>query len=194
MGKQAQSIGVALKIHHIAPNSFVVNEGTVLLALAFFKKKRDGLLPAVAKRRISHIVGQTSGRRDSTQLPGQRKIQTQIPGQKVTDVVAQRTTHTDDLQAMGQSVMHEHTARQGENLGFVLQTPERRRKNQPVVIALKLTAVVLFTRSDRLSGTLPRQQAFPFHSKAFYSKKLGAIKIHYFNPFASKKGKRTWLL
>src|SRR5690554_1422971 len=116
MGKQAQSIGVALKIHHIAPNSFVVNEGTVLLTLAFFKKKRDGFLATVPKWGVPHIVGQTSGRRDSTQLPGQRKIQTQIPGQKVTDVVAQRAAHTGELQNVGQTGVSETSTGQGKDV------------------------------------------------------------------------------
>jgi len=39
-------------------------------------------------------------------------------------------------------IVHEDAARQGKNLRFVLQAAKRRRKDEPVVISLKFTAVV----------------------------------------------------
>ena len=42
---------------------------------------------------------------------------------------------------MGETIVHKDTAGEGENLGFVLQPAEGGRKDESVVVALKLSAL-----------------------------------------------------
>jgi hypothetical protein len=63
--------------------------------------------------------------------------------QQTAYIITQRPAHAAHLQGMSQPVVDEYTARQGEYLSLVLQAAERSRKNQTVIVALKLSAVVL---------------------------------------------------
>ena len=51
-----------------------------------------------------------------------------------------RTAYAGHLYAVGQAVVDEDAARKRKHLGFVLQTSERRGKDQPVKVALEVTA------------------------------------------------------
>ena len=65
---------------------------------------------------------------------------------------------------MGQTVVHKDTSREWKYLGFVLQTTERSRENQTVVIALELCSVVVALRMTMLlTETLVRYQLLPIH-------------------------------
>ena len=59
------------------------------------------------------------------------------------DVVAQRHAYASHLQAVGEAVVYEDAARQGEDLRLVLQSAECRREDESVVIALEFRAIVV---------------------------------------------------
>ena len=63
--------------------------------------------------------------------------------QPVDDIVTERHAHTGHLQRVCEPVVHEDAARQGEYLCLVLQSAERSRENQTVVVAFELRPVVM---------------------------------------------------
>ena len=58
-------------------------------------------------------------------------------------VVAERHAHGGHFERVGEAVVHEDAARQGEHLRLVLQAAEGCREDETVVIALELRAVVV---------------------------------------------------
>jgi hypothetical protein len=63
--------------------------------------------------------------------------------QSLSHIIAQRHAYRGNFETVGEAVMHEHTARKREYLGLVLQTTERCREDESVVITLKLGPVVM---------------------------------------------------
>ena len=56
------------------------------------------------------------------------------------DAVGHRLADARHLQGVGQTVVHEDAARKREDLGLVLEAPERRRKDKTVVVAPEIGA------------------------------------------------------
>ena len=67
MGQQTEGIGVALEVGDVAPE-LGTDLGLQGSACSFSKERLDGLLAAVAKRRIAHVVGQTGRSNDLPNL------------------------------------------------------------------------------------------------------------------------------
>ena len=62
--------------------------------------------------------------------------------------------------------MYEDASRQREHLRLVLQSAERCRKDQSVVVALKLRTVVMaFTMTVLLSESFVTDELFPVHTE-----------------------------
>ena len=60
--------------------------------------------------------------------------------------------------------MHENTARKGEHLGLVLQSPEGGRKDQSVIVTLELRPVIMtFWMTVFLTESLVGYQLLPIH-------------------------------
>ena len=65
---------------------------------------------------------------------------------------------------MGQAVVHKDASRQGEHLSLVLQASERSRKDQPVVVAFELRAVIMALRMTvLLTEPFVGYQLLPIH-------------------------------
>ena len=65
---------------------------------------------------------------------------------------------------MGEAVVHEDAAWQREHLRLVLQTTERGREDQTVIVALELRAVIVALRVTMfLPETLIGYQLLPIH-------------------------------
>jgi hypothetical protein len=64
---------------------------------------------------------------------------------------------------MRQTVVDKNAAGQGENLGLVLKTSERGRKDNTVIIALKFCTVILALWLVFLPQTLVGQELLPIH-------------------------------
>ena len=171
VGEQAKRVGVAVEMDDVVP--FGLRQAVALghvagaqgAALALGEVAAYGPLARMAKGRVAHVVGQAGGRHDGPDgaqvALGRSRAATQQFGRHVG---AERASHARHLQAMGQAVVDEDAARQGEHLRFVLHAAEGGRKNQPVVIALKLRAPF----GQRTAGVLLAQAAggdelFPFH-------------------------------
>ena len=93
--------------------------------------------------RISQVVGQAGSTNDAAKFREMGLAQLWMAlKQQARDIVAQRTPHAGNLQAMGQAIVDEDAARKGKHLRLVLQTPEGSGEDQAVVVALKFRAVV----------------------------------------------------
>ena len=62
--------------------------------------------------------------------------------QEACAVVAERAAYAGHLEAVGEAVVNEDATGAGQHLRLVLQATERGRKDETVVVALKLGAVV----------------------------------------------------
>ena len=82
------------------------------------------------------------------------------------DIVTERHAHTGHLQRVCEPVVHEDAARQGEYLCLVLQSAERSREDKPVVIALKLRAIVVAIGMPvLLTETFVGNKLLPIHRR-----------------------------
>ena len=75
----------------------------------------------------------------------ERTLQFWVGGvdQPLGDIVTQRHTYAGHLERVRQTVMYKYAARQREYLCLVLQSTKRCRENQAVVVALKLSTVIV---------------------------------------------------
>ena len=65
---------------------------------------------------------------------------------------------------MREAVVNKDASRQGKHLSLVLQTTERSRENQTIVIALELCAIIVALRvAMLLPEALIRYQLLPIH-------------------------------
>ena len=146
MGEQPEGVGVALKVGDVAPKFgryFAAQHGT----LALGEKSLYGLLARMAKRRITHVVGQTGRGDDSTDLFKERSAEFGVNHHEPAgDVVAQGMSHGGDFQRMGQPVMHKDAAREGKHLGLVLHPSKGSGEDQTVVISLELGSFLVHLR------------------------------------------------
>ena len=104
----------------------------------------DGFLATVAEGRVAHVVGQTGRRDDGAYLLEERAGEFGMAvAEDAPHVVAERHAHAGHLQGMGEAVVNEDAARQGEHLCLVLQPAEGSREDEAVVVALELRSVVV---------------------------------------------------
>lgn len=82
----------------------------------------------------------------------------------VSHVVAQAATNTGYFQRVGEAVVDEDAAREGEHLCLVLHAPKGGREDEAVVVALELGAVVTVTTVEVfLTKTLIGDKLKPVH-------------------------------
>lgn len=112
----------------------------------------------MTERRIAQVVCQTGRRYDGPRF-GQMTVGQfgMFLYQGARHVVAERTSHAGNFQAVGQSVVYEYAAGERKHLCFVLQPPERCGEDKAVVIALEFRAVILaylmiFLQSEAFVG------------------------------------------
>ena len=138
----------------------------------------DSFLAAVPEGRITHVVGQTGRRYNLPDLAEERIGQLRtLLHDGMRHVVAQRHAHAGHFERMGQPVVYEDAARQGKHLCLVLQSAERCREDQPVVVAFELRPVVVPLRMALLlTEPAVGNQFYPVHnhckSNAFLAKIL----------------------
>jgi hypothetical protein len=113
---------------------------------------------------VSQIMSQT-GRTDNASKFRQMGVcQMGMKRKQFTAyIIAQTTSHAADFQTMCQTVMDKNAAGQRENLGLVLKTSERGRKDNTVIIALKFCTVILALWLVFLPQTLVGQELLPIH-------------------------------
>ncbi len=98
----------------------------------------------MAEWRVAHVVGQTRSRNDGTDFCDERCFLLAILiNQMSCYIVAQGATYARNLQTVRQAVVDADVARQGENLRLVLHSAEWSRKNQTVIVALEVRAVLV---------------------------------------------------
>jgi hypothetical protein len=84
--------------------------------------------------------------------------------QLLGNIIAKRHANTRHFKGMCQTVVYEDTTREWEDLGFVLQTTERGRKDQTVVIAFELCTIVMTLGvAMLLSETFIGNKLLPIH-------------------------------
>lgn len=164
VGKDAEGIGVALKVGDVVPEA-VAHPGAQLLALALGEEGLYGFLATVAEGRVAQVVRQSGSLDDGANLLEERAPQFGMAlGEDACHVVAERLAERRDFERVGQTVVDEDAAGQGEHLRLVLQTPEGRRVNETVAVALELRAVVMPLVPRLLSETLVGDKLLPIHS------------------------------
>ena len=179
MGEQTESIGVALEMGQIGP----LSRSQLRLKLtpgALAEKCRYGLFARMAERRIAKVMSQTSGGNDlpdSVDLP-RPGLRAMTLAEHDGGLGGERAAHTGHFDRMRQSVVHEDAARKRKHLRLVLQTPEWRRKHQPVIVALEVAAhsaarIVIVFKPEALVA----YQAVPvhFHRSRYFSAGWGGI-------------------
>ena len=164
MREQTEGIGVALEVGKVVPEDrrhFTLK----ICTSAFEEIGLHGLLAAMAERRIAQVVGKAGGRHNLSDLLEQRILKFWVAlGEYPGYIIAQRHAHTGYLQRVGEAVVDEDAAREGEHLCLVLQTTERSGENQTVVVAFKLrTIVVALGVAVFLPKALIGYQLLPIH-------------------------------
>ncbi len=165
MGEQPERVGVTFKVDKVSPlrlGQFVA----YLRSGPFAEKCRDGLLARMSERRISKVMGKTGGRHNLThclKLVTPRLVAILQP-EFTAYLVGKRASHRCHLHGVGQTVVNEYASRQRKHLCLILQAPERRREDQPVKIALKVTArTALGVMIILKSQTLVIDEPVPMH-------------------------------
>lgn len=164
VSKQAECVGVTLKVSDVVPQ-FGAQPVFEISPLALGEERLNGLLAGVSERRVAHVVRQACRAYYGADLREQRVGQLgPCLHNAVSHVVAERHAHACHLQTVSEAVMYENAARQREHLSLVLHAAERRREYQPVVVALKLRAVVVpYGVARLLSESFVRYKLFPVH-------------------------------
>ena len=125
----------------------------------------------MSKGWVAQVVSQTGCRNDAANLPNERFGQFRMAFQQYTaHPISQRASHTGNLKAMGKAIVHKDASRQGEHLRFILQAPERRRKDQTVIVTQEVRAVhVALAMVGLHTEALSRYQLSPIHDDYFLS-------------------------
>jgi hypothetical protein len=119
----------------------------------------------MAERWVPQVVSQTGCCDNLSVFLKERILQFRMPlDELLRYIITQRHTHTCHLQRVGQTVVYEDAARKWEYLRLVLQTTERGRKDQTVVVAFELRAVIMALRVAMfLPKALVGYQLLPIH-------------------------------
>ena len=101
------------------------------------------------------------------------KVNTQVgilALQGCTDHIAQATPYTANLKTMGQAVMDKDITRKRENLRLILQSSEWRRKDQSIIISLKLTTRIITapTLARLCSYSSIGEELLPVHHRSIH--------------------------
>jgi hypothetical protein len=93
----------------------------------------------MAKWRVADVMGKGGGLNNGGHMIGFNSVgQVAFFGQLMADHKSHGPCNTGYFKAMGQAGMDIVVFRQRMNLRLALQTPESRRKNDPVVILVKI--------------------------------------------------------
>ena len=147
------------------------------LCLRLGEEGAYGVLAAVPEGRVAHVVCQAGGTHDvaealkaRVQPMGLVGLQPDIPVQEpLAHVVAQRASHTCHFKTVGEPVVYKDAPWQREHLCLVLHPAEGGRKDEPVVVALKLTpALHVGLGSTFLAEPLRRNQIYPVQNNVFF--------------------------
>ena len=125
MGEQSERVGVPLEMHQIGP----AFGGKLLLqrsARTFGKEGGDGRLARMTEGGITQIVGKASRRHNlAYRIERGTGGGISVPRtQSRCHLIGHRPPHTGHLHAVGEPVVHKHTAREREHLGLVLEPAE----------------------------------------------------------------------
>ena len=124
VGEQAEGVGVALEAGEVAPFLGAHAAGQAL-ARPFGEVGGDGLLARMAERGVAHVVCQAGGGHDGPYLAQEGRGRAAVTLQQaLRGVDPERASHAGHFQAVGEPVVHEHAAGQGEYLRLVLQPAE----------------------------------------------------------------------
>lgn len=89
-------------------------------------------------------MGQTGRGHNLSDLGKERVFQFRMPTDEYfRHIIAQGHADTRHFQGVGEAVVYKDTSRQGEHLCLVLQTTERGRENESVVVAFELRPVIV---------------------------------------------------
>ena len=168
VGEHAQGVGVTLEVGQVGP--LAVGEPVAEVASGTFAEEgADGAFAAVAEWGIAEVVGEACGGHDVAEVVEVLDGHTlgEVPfAQGHGDIVGHRLAHAGNFHAVREPVVDEYAARQGEDLGLVLQPAERCRKYQTVVVAFELRAVVVpLNVSLFLTEPFVGYELFPVHSR-----------------------------
>ena len=126
--------------------SFCLHGFSPLQAITLSKVRTNSTLTAMPKGRITHIMSQACSTHDCTQRA--TKVNTHVgilALQGCTDHITQATPHTANFKTMSQAIMNKDITGKRENLCLILQSSERRRKDQSIIISFKLTTCIITT-------------------------------------------------
>ena len=139
LAQNAVSLGVAIKVFKVSNLSFTQVAkrcGITVLAEPF----ANGRFAGVTKRRISDIVREAGGLHNRSEM-----IFVDVLGQILFNQVVHRNreaaAHARHFDAVSQATVHMVIHRERVHLGFTAKAPERCRKNNTVVIAVKVRTV-----------------------------------------------------
>ena len=137
----SEAVGVAFEVGEVGPLRRS-EQRLQFLSGTFGEIGGNGFFAAVPERRVAQVVSQTGCshyRVDVVEFVHPRLIGiffAQLQG----NFACQRTAHARHFEAVSQTVVHKYASRQGKHLRLVLQSAERRRKHQAVVVALEVAA------------------------------------------------------
>ena len=143
MGEDAESVGIALKMGEIVPE-YRRYFALQLCASPLEEICLHRLLSTMTERRVAQVVSQTGCGYNLSDFLKECVFQFWVtPGELLCYIVTRRHACTGHLQGVSQTVVYEDAARKRKHLRLVLQTTERGREDQPVIIAFELRAVIV---------------------------------------------------
>ena len=120
-------------------------------------------------RSVAEVVGEAGSADDAAEFCEVSAVEFGMVLQdEAADVVAEAAAHAAYFEAVGEPVVHEDAARQGEDLCLVLQAAERCGEDEAVVVALKLSAVVASRLHIFLSQAFAGEELFPTHLDIYH--------------------------
>ena len=171
MREQAKGIGVTFEMNQVVPllrrdaiarlwTNVILQE----LPIALAEIGPNGLLTTVSERRVAKVVRQTGGTDDIAKFCKMCAIEFGMFLENDTaNIIAQAPPHTTHLETVCKAIVYKNAARQRENLGFVLQATEGRRKDKSVIVALELRTVITPLLHFLLAKAFAGKQLLPLH-------------------------------
>ena len=141
VGEEAEGVGITIEMGDVVPH-FDGELFAKIKSLALSKEGTDGGFSFVSEGGIAQIVCQTGGTDDGTDAFECDYVFSAVAWDKqARHVSSQGASYAGNFEGMSETVVHKYASREGENLGLVLQPTEGGRKDESVVVALKLCAL-----------------------------------------------------
>ena len=141
VSEEAEGVGITIEMGDVIPH-FDGELFAKIKSLALSKEGTNGGFSFVSEGGIAQIVCQTGGTDDGTDAFECDYVFSAVAwDEQARYVSSQGASYAGNFEGMRETVVHKYASGKGENLGLVLQPTEGGRKDESVVVALKLSAL-----------------------------------------------------